>query len=167
MATAHTLARAIEKLGGCQLVLCGKQAIDGDTAQVGPGVAEELNIPHATYVRKIASLADDAICVERLVEGGIEVVEMIMPALLTVVKEINEPRLPSLRGIMRAKRMEVLVWDAEELGVDAARVGIAGSPTEVVRVFTPTLQKDTQMLEGSPEEQATQLVRGLRQAGLM
>ncbi len=167
LATAYTLARAIETLGGCDLVLCGKQAVDGDTAQVGPGVAEELDIPHATYVRKIASLSPQAIEVERLVEGGIEQVEMTMPALLTVVKEINEPRLPSLRGIMKAKRMEVTVWDAAELAVDAERVGLAGSPTEVVKVFTPQLEKDTQILEGSPDEQAKQLIHGLRQAGLM
>jgi electron transfer flavoprotein beta subunit len=164
LATAYTLARAIEKLGGADLILCGKQASDGDTAQVGPGVAEELDLPHATYVRRIATIADGSIRVERLVEGGVEVVELTLPALLTVVKEINEPRLPSLKGIMRAKRTEVTVWKLDDLGADPARTGSAGSPTEVVKVFTPSLRQHGELLAGSPEEMAAALVERLQAA---
>ncbi|MEW6107140.1 MAG: electron transfer flavoprotein subunit beta/FixA family protein, partial [Bacillota bacterium] len=151
LATSYTLAKAIEKLGGFDLVICGKQAADGDTAQVGPEVAEHLDIPHVTYVRKIEELSHGSpdsdgsgsrgapgfIRVQRMTEEGYEVIESPLPALITVVKEINEPRMPSIKGMLRAKKAAITLWTARDLGVDASRVGLAGSPTRVIRVFTP------------------------------
>ncbi|NPV71220.1 MAG: electron transfer flavoprotein subunit beta/FixA family protein [Firmicutes bacterium] len=162
LATAYTLARAIKQLGGADLILCGKQAIDGDTAQVGPGVAEELDIPHVTYVKKVVAFDGGRVRVERMVEGGVEVVESTMPVLLTVMKDINQPRLPTLKGIMRAKRTEIKVWGLEDIGADEERTGLKGSPTEVVRVFTPELRKQGQVLEAPVEEQVKVLVSRLR-----
>lgn len=167
LATSYTVARAIAKIGGADLVICGKQAIDGDTAQVGPGVAEELDIPHVTYVKKIVEIRDGYLKVERMVEGGYEVVEAGLPALITVVKEINEPRVPSLKGMMRARKAEIPVWKAGDLGVDPGRIGLAGSPTTVVRIFTPELRRRGEMLEGTAVEQARALVERLRSTRLI
>jgi electron transfer flavoprotein beta subunit len=98
-ATSHILSKAISKLGA-DVIICGKQAIDGDTAQVGPEVAEFLNIPHISYVRRVDDITEKTIKVQRLMDEGYDVVESSLPVLLTVVKELNEPRLPSLKGKM-------------------------------------------------------------------
>lgn len=164
LATAYALARGIDKLGGADLVICGKQAIDGDTAQVGPGVAEELDMPHITYVKKVVAIEDGKIKVERMVEGGVEVVESTLPVLLTVMKDINQPRLPTLKGIMRAKRTEIKVWTLEDIGADEEKVGLKGSPTEVVRIFTPELRKQGEVIELPAEEAVKVLVNKLREA---
>jgi len=103
-ATSYTLAQAIRKIGDYGVILCGKQASDGDTAQVGPGIAAHLNLPQITYVRKVETLEEKRIVAERLLENGYEVIESPLPCVLTVVKEINEPRLPSLKGKMNAKK---------------------------------------------------------------
>ncbi len=167
LATSYTLAEGIRKLGGVDLIICGKQAIDGDTAQVGPGIAEHLDIPHITYVRRIVELCPGYIRVERMVEGGYEVVETGLPALITVVKEINEPRLPSMKGLMRARRQEITVWTAQDLEVDPERIGLRGSPTEVIRVFTPEVRASGEMLQGDVQEQVQALVERLLKAGVL
>jgi len=166
LATAYTLARALEKLGPLDLVICGKQAVDGDTAQVGPGIAEELDIPHITYVRRIVDISESErrLKAERMIEGGIEVVETELPALITVVKDINQPRLPTLKGIMRAKRTEIKVWGPAEVGGTPERMGIRGSPTQVVRIFTPELRKKGLILQGPVDEQARTFVEFLKDA---
>jgi len=164
LATAYALACAIRKIGRYDLVLCGRQAFDGATGQVGPSLAEELGIPHVTLVRKIVDLGADRMRVERLVEGGYEVVETSLPALLTVVKEINEPRLPSLKGIMKAKKTNVPVWGAGDLDADPGRIGRAGSPTEVRRLYRPEARGGGELIEGEPPEQARALVERLREA---
>ena len=97
------MAGAIKKLGAFDLIICGKQASDGDTAQVGPGISTHLNIPQVTYVKKIEEARDKSMKVERMLEEGFEIIETPLPALLTVVKEINEPRMPSLKGLMKRK----------------------------------------------------------------
>ena len=112
LATSYALAMGIRKLGEFDLVICGKQAIDGDTAQVGPSLAEKLGIPHTAYVRKIEEIRDGYIRCQRLTDDGYEVIEMPLPALITVVKEINEPRLPSIKGKLKAKKAEVRVLSA-------------------------------------------------------
>jgi len=139
-ATAYTLSRAIKKCGAFDIILCGKQAIDGDTGQVGPGIARQLGISQLTYVFKIRKLDPESrtIVVERLLEEGREVVETSLPALLTVVKDINQPRYPTFLGIRRAAKMEVPVWGAADLpDADASKFGLKGSPTQVVRIFSP------------------------------
>lgn len=167
LATARVLAAAIRRLDDVAVVLCGKQAIDGDTAQVGPEVAELLDIPQVTYVRKVCELDQDSITVERMVEGGYTVIRASLPVLLTVVKDINEPRLPSLRGIMRAKRTDITSWGLSDLDLDQSQVGLDGSPTQVVKVFTPQLAARGEMIEGEPAEQARALVTRLRDAGVV
>ena len=149
LATSYTLAAAIRKLGTYDLIFCGKQAIDGDTAQVGPETAEHLGIAQATYVAKI-DVNGDVVRFEREQEEGYEVLEAKMPLLVSVVKSINEPRYPSIKGTMRANRAEITVWTADDLVVEEQKLGLKGSPTQVRKIFTPAqrtqgviIQKDT------------------------
>ena len=161
-ATSYTLARAIETLGNFDLILCGKQAIDGDTAQVGPGLASRLQVPYVTCVQKTRSVDDGSIVVERMMDDGYDVVRLPLPALLTVVKDINEPRVPSLKGKMKAKKARIRVLSAADIGAVEGCIGLAGSPTQVVRVFSPEPRGDRTVFSGTPEEQVEQLVAVLR-----
>jgi electron transfer flavoprotein beta subunit len=156
--TSYTLAAAIRKLPGYDVVLAGKQAIDGDTAQVGPGVAQFLGIPQVTYVRKIEIDGGSAVA-ERMMEDGYDVLRTPLPAVFTVVKEINEPRLPSLKGKMRAKKAEVPVWGPSDLDVDHAELGLDGSPTRVIRVFAPEAREGGRIFEGGVDEVVESLAR--------
>ncbi len=160
-ATTYTLAKAIEKLDGYDLVLCGKQAIDGDTAQVGPGLAQRLNIPYITYARKINECTREVIRLERMTDDGYDEVEMDLPALLTVVKEINEPRIPSLKGKMKAKKLQITTYTAADLKADPNCLGLKGSPTQVARVFSPEMRGDRSMITGTVAEQVEQLFEKL------
>lgn len=162
LATSYALASAIKKLADYDLVICGKQTMDGDTAQVGPSLAEKLGLPFIAYVSKIEEIKARHIRVERLIEEGHEVMEMPLPGLITVVKEINEPRLPSLKGMMKAKKTEIPVWTANDLAVDKRQVGLAGSPTQVIRIFTPERTRQSEILPGRIESQVEQLVEKLR-----
>ena len=150
--TAKILAAAINKIGNVDLVLCGKQAIDGDTAQVGPEVAEMLGIPHVAYVKKIRELHSDRLIVERVVETGIEIVEIKLPALLTVLKDINMPRLPSFKLKCAAKKCSLPVWGVAELGMAESEVGLEGSPTTVMQTFTAEPRGKCEMLHGTQDE---------------
>lgn len=162
LATAYTLSRGVAKLGEFGLIICGKQAIDGDTAQVGPSLAEQLDIPHATYVRKVQSVDEEKMVVERMTEDGYEVIELAMPTLITVLKDINQPRLPSLKGKLRAKKAQIEIWGKEDLDVEEERLGLAGSPTQVVKIFTPQRARDCRVLEGTAEEMAKVLAQELK-----
>lgn len=157
-ATAYTLAQAIRKLGQVDVILCGKQAIDGDTGQVGPGIARQLGINQLTYVFKILKLDPEtrALAVERLLEEGREVVETQLPALLTVVKDINQPRYPTFLGIRRATKLEIPVWGAADLpATDATKLGLKGSPTQVVKVFSPPKREGkVEMITGDTVDEA-------------
>ncbi|HHU62876.1 MAG TPA: electron transfer flavoprotein subunit beta/FixA family protein [Clostridiales bacterium] len=161
LATAYTLSMGIKKLGKYDIILCGKQATDGDTAQVGPSLAEKLGIPHITYVKRIEKIEDRKIRAQRMTEDGYEVIETTLPALLTVVKEINEPRLPSIKNKLRAKKAHIPIWTAEDINADKRLTGLNGSPTKVVRTFVPDMKIDGEMVQGSPEEQAAYLVQKL------
>lgn len=161
-ATSYTLARAIETLGGADLVLCGKQAIDGDTAQVGPGLARRLGLSYVTCAQKVRHAGKDGLVVERMMDDGYDVVELPLPALLTVVKDVNEPRVPSLKGKMRAKSAEITIFSAAAIGADPACIGLAGSPTRVVRVFAPPPRGNRQVFGGSATEQVEQLLTRLQ-----
>ncbi|MEW6095343.1 MAG: electron transfer flavoprotein subunit beta/FixA family protein [bacterium] len=162
LATSYTLSMGIKKIGKFDLIICGKQAIDGDTAQVGPELAEKLDIPQICWVRKIVEIKNQTLRVERVLEDGYEVVEAQLPVLLTVVKEINEPRLPSLRGKLTAKKKEIPIWGAQELGILPEQVGLAGSPTQVIRTFTPPPRKDRKILQGEVKDIVTELVSELK-----
>jgi electron transfer flavoprotein alpha/beta subunit len=161
-ATAYTLSSAIRKLGAFDIILCGKQAIDGDTGQVGPGIARQLNISQLTYVFKIRKLDPDskAVVVERLLEEGREVVETQLPALLTVVKDINQPRYPTFMGIRKATRMQIPTWTAADLaGANVDRFGLKGSPTQVVRVFSPPRREGkVDMIQGDTPDQVAAIL---------
>lgn len=165
LATSYTLSRAVARLE-YDLVVCGRQTIDGDTGQVGPEMSEMLGVPFVAYVSKVRDIAEGRMTAERMVEDGHEVVEALLPAVITVVKEINVPRLPSLRGKMKARKMEIPVWTAADLAVDEASVGLAGSPTAVVKVFFPRRQSDGEVLEGDAGEQVERLVEKLRGLGI-
>jgi electron transfer flavoprotein beta subunit len=161
-ATSYTLAKAAMSLGSFDLILCGKQAIDGDTAQVGPGLASQLNIPYVTCVQKVREIEKGFMQVERMMDDGYDVVRLPLPALLTVVKDINEPRVPSLKGKMRAKKAEIRCCSAVDIMADENCIGLAGSPTQVVKVFTPPPRGDRTVFSGTPEEQVMQLVQQLK-----
>lgn len=161
-ATSYTLAMALKKMGDVSVILCGKQASDGDTAQVGPGIAAHLNLPQITYVRKIDAMDNQKIVAERLLEDGVETIEAPLPCVLTVVKELNEPRLPSLKGKMAAKKAQIVVWKAADLACEAGNIGLDGSPTKVVRVFTPPPRQGGQVLSGEPHVIVSQLVEKLK-----
>ncbi|NLK07451.1 MAG: electron transfer flavoprotein subunit beta/FixA family protein [Firmicutes bacterium] len=162
LATSYALALAVQKLESVDLIICGKQAADGDTAQVGPGLAANLDRPHVTEVRKIRHIEEDKMVVERLTDTGYEVIRLSLPAVITVVKEINEPRIPGLRGMMRAKKAQIPAWDAEYIGADPQRLGLKGSPTRVWRTFEPTRHGQGEMLRGTAGEQAVLLWEKLR-----
>ena len=151
-ATAYTLAQGIRRLGDYDIVLCGKQAMDGDTGQVGPGIANQLGIPQLTYVSRIRQADPEGrtIEVERLLEEGREVVRTSLPALITVLKDINQPRYPNFRGIRKARRMEIPVWGPAELPeAQLSLLGMEGSPTKVVKVYTPPKREGkVTMLQG-------------------
>jgi electron transfer flavoprotein beta subunit len=165
-ATAYTLSRAVAKLEKYDLIICGRQTIDGDTGQVGPEMAEMLNIPFIAYVSLIEETKDRYLRVRRMVEEGHEVIETTLPAVITVAKEINVPRLPSLRGITKSKSVTVPTWGIKELGVDSAMVGLAGSFTQVIKVFFPQRVHQAEMLSGNLEKQVETLIDRLKKAGL-
>ena len=163
-ATSLTLSRAIENLGPVELVICGKQAIDGDTAQVGPGLAAHLDRPYTTYARRLELLNGGQLRAERITDFGYEIVQMELPAVVTVVREIGDPRMPGLKHKMRAKKKEIPILGAAELRLNPAEVGLQGSYTQVVRVFSPPPRCDREMLNGEAEEQAEQLLKLLQKA---
>lgn len=166
-ATSYTLARGVEKLAPFDLIICGKQAVDGDTAQVGPGLAERLGLPYAAWVRKIEAVEEDRVRVQRLMDDGYDRLEISLPALLTVVKEINEPRVPSLKGKMRAKTQKIPVYGAADLGADPEKVGLSGSYTQVIRVFAPVRRREREMLAGPVEKQVRDLWVNLKNRQLI
>lgn len=161
-ATSHTLASAIRKMGDCTLIVCGKQASDGDTAQVGPGIAAHLDLPQVTYVRRIEHVDEKHLVAERLMEDGVEAVDCPLPCVLTVVKEINEPRLPSLKGKLAAKKAQLTHWTAKDLGCAPGDIGLEGSPTKVVKIFSPPPRGGGQVFKDDPEEAVRQIVAKLK-----
>jgi electron transfer flavoprotein alpha/beta subunit len=161
------LGIALNKIADFDLVLAGRQAIDGDTAQVGPQLAEYLKIPQITYVRELA-IDDGKVRAKRSLEDGYEEIEAQLPALLTITKEANEPRYPHAASIMNAYReLEVAFWGAEDIGADPETVGLNGSPTQVKRSFTPPPKEPGQILKGAPAEAAKDLVAILRQKNII
>ncbi len=157
-ATTAALAAAIEAMEGVDLIICGKQAVDGDTAQVGPGIAQRLELPQVAFVKAFTEVAADKLVVERQMDDGYDVVALPLPGLVTVVREVGEPRPPSLKGKMRAKKYEVPVKGAADLGLAEDQVGLAGSYTQVVKVFAPQASGEQRMLEGSAEQTGAQVV---------
>jgi len=170
LVVSQILAAATQKIGDVDAVFFGKQAIDGDTAQVGPGIATRLGIPQLTYVSKIkeVNLEQKKIVVERLLEHGREVVESSLPTLITVVKDINEPRLPSLLGIKKAAKAQIPTLTAKDIGADENRIGLKGSPTWVTKVFSPEARGGSgEILKGELGEVVPLLVNKLMDTKLI
>jgi len=166
-ATSYALAQGIKKIGAYDLVIAGKQAIDGDTAQVGPETADMLGIPFVAYIRKIEHVEGAKMVAERLMDEGYDVVETSLPALITVVKEINEPRMPSLKGKMKAKSLKIAAWSAQDINADPNKLGLKGSPTQVVRIFPPVPRGQREILSGSIEEQVSTVAKKLKEQSLI
>lgn len=142
IATAKALGAAIKKQGPVDMIICGERATDGETGQTGAMIANYLNIPVQTYVSEI-EVKDHSVVVKRTVEGGFERVEVPFPMMATVNKDINEPGFPTLDGKLKAKEVPITVWSDEDLDVDKSELGLGGSPTRVVKVFSPKLSRDT------------------------
>ena len=158
IATAKALTAGIRKTGMPDLILCGKMASDGDTAQVGPMVAEMLSIPHVTDIAEILDLKDGVLTCRRMTDDGYSTITIQLPALVTVVKEINVPRLPSIAGMLRGHSTEIPMIRADALDVSKEELGLSGSPTQVVRSFVPIRDRHCQILEGSDIAKADALL---------
>jgi electron transfer flavoprotein beta subunit len=167
LATAATLGKAIEKIKSYDLIICGRQTLDGDTGQVGPELAENLGIPFIAYVSKIEEIANGKIRVQRMVEDGYETIEASLPAVITVVKEICVPRMPSLRGLSKSKTAQIPVWTTKDIAAEKETIGQAGSGTWVIKVFYPQRMQHAEMLKGEPAEQAKALIEKLREVKLI
>ena len=160
-ATSYVLSKAVAKITNYDIVICGRQTLDGDTGQVGPELSEMLKLPFVSYVSKVEEIKDKHIRVQRMIEEGHEVIETTLPAVITVVKEINVPRLPSLRGSMKAKTAKIPVWTAADIGAEVDKSGIPGSPTRVVKIFFPKREHKSEIFQGTVEEQVAKLVERL------
>ena len=160
LATARCLATAIRRIGDVDLVFCGSYSLDGSTSQVGPQIAELLDIPDLTHVTAL-SLEGGALRARCATERGETVYECDLPALVTFDKEVNVPRTASMTGIMRAASTGVTCWTAADLGLSPAEVGLGGSPTQMLNIFTPPAARKGEMLEGSPSQMAAALVAKL------
>lgn len=162
-ATSYILAKAIDKIGDVDLVICGKQAIDGDTAQVGPGIAAHLDWLQAACVMNVEDVSEDSIRVKRMHEDGYDICDLSFPAVLTVVKGINIPRVPTLKGCLASQKSEITVWKPADIGTDADKIGLEGSPTRVVKTQSPPARcSSTKVLTGTAEQCAHDLIRELR-----
>ena len=165
LATSYTLGEMVRKLGGFDLILCGKQAIDGDTGQVGPGLAERLGVPQVTFAIEL-EVTDGELRARRVLDDFFEVVEVKLPAVVTVVKQINEPRYPSMRNVLKAKRAEITKWSLSDLEADPAQTGFDGSPTQVIEVWPPERRAGGKLLQGSVEEIVEEIANAIKQMNL-
>ncbi len=167
LATSYTLAAAVRKLGTYDIIFCGKQAIDGDTAQVGPEMAEHLGISQITYAAKI-DVDGNTVRVEREQEEGYEIIDVEFPVVISVVKAMNEPRFPSIRGTMKANRAEILVWTAADLDVNEQQLGLKGSPTQVRKIFTPPQRTNGVLIhKDTAREAVAELIKNLSDAKIV
>ena len=160
-ATSLTLAAAIRETGPFDLVLCGKQAVDGDTAQVGPEIAAHLDWAQVTYATRLEREDDRHLLVDRLFDDGHARLRVRLPAVVTVLKEANEPRLPSLSARIRSLRCEIRTLGAHAVGIEPNRLGLEGSPTRVDRIAVPESGRQTTRFEGGPAETAQRLAEVL------
>ena len=167
-ATSYALAKAIETIGGADLILCGKQAVDGDTAQVGPGIAAKLDIMQAANVSKVNEIENDFITVSRMNENGYDILKLRLPALLTVLKDINVPRIPKLKNARMARTAEITVWKPDDIGADPEKIGLNASPTRVVKTEPPAVRNAvTVRIDGEPADVAKALAKELSRRGIM
>ena len=165
--TAYALAMAIKKIGEYDIVFCGREASDWNAGQVGSGIAEILELPSVTLVKKI-DIADGKAKIERATDEGYEVMEVSLPALLTISHEIGEPRYPTIKGIMAAKKKEPTIWKPADIGVESSQIGAAGRHTKLLKLFQPIREGKCEIVEGeNPEEAAVNLAVKLREAKIL
>lgn len=164
LATGYALAEGIKKLDQFDLIVCGMQTTDGDTAQVGPAIAELLNIPHVAYVNRVLGATAETLTVQQDMADSIEVAEVSFPALITVTKEVNQPRLPSFRRKLETKDREIRIFTLDDL-IDRTEehYGLKGSPTQVERIFPPESNTEQTMWEGVPEDLARRIYHKLKE----
>lgn len=165
-ATSLTLAYAIRKVGAYDLILCGRQAIDGDTAQIGPQVADWLDIPQISYVFDIEKIEDGNLTAKRRLEDGYEKIEAELPCLLTIISEMNTPRYPRVDRLISScrERAAIRVWNAADIGVQTRDVGYEGSLTHVIKTFAPKLRRQIEIIEGTNTEAVAGLIDRLRKS---
>jgi len=166
LATSYTLSQAIKKIGDYSIILCGREAMDGSTGQVGPELAEHLEVPVINYISRIINISDNQIECIRLLEDHYETLKSPLPAVITVIKEINEPRLPSLKGMLKAKKAQIPVWTKQHIGGNDNQYGQDGSPTKVVEIWHPEIKKEGRIVKGEPDELAEILFQELKKLGV-
>jgi len=151
-ATSLTLAKTIEHMGDYDLIITGLKTTDGDTGQTGPEMAEHMGIPHVCYVNEVSEIKDGKVTLKRIMDDGIETLEAPLPLLLSVSKDINQPRLATLRGRLKAKKAEIKEITNTDLGLDPKEIGLDGSFTRVVKIFEPTTHEAGEVVEGTTDE---------------
>lgn len=165
LATAYTLSLGVKHIGDFDLIICGKMAVDGDTAQIGPELAENLSIPHVTDVCELIRVSEKDLVCKKVTDDGHQILQVKLPALLTVVKDINMPRLPSIPGVLFGLAAPFEMLDAAALKADPSRIGLMGSPTQVVKTYTPERQNEAIPLAGDAKAQAdkiAELIKGVQ-----
>lgn len=167
LATAYALAAGIQKLGRFDLILCGNETVDGATGQVGPQLAELLDISHITHVNEIEFIDETSLKARQALEYGYLRVQVKLPALLSVIKGINKFRLPTALAIVKAARREIKSWGCADTGLEKDNIGLNGSPTHVVGVFEHKFKRRGEILEGEPQEVAKKVVVRLRELGVI
>jgi len=164
---AYALAMSIRKIGDYDLIFCGREASDWNAGQVGSGIADILGLPSTTLAKKI-DITDGKVKVERMTEDGYEVVELSLPALITVSHEIGEPRYPTIKGIMAAKKKEPVIWKPGDIGVESSQVGAAGRRTKLAKLFQPVREGKCEIIEGeNPEDMGANLALKLRETKVL
>jgi electron transfer flavoprotein beta subunit len=168
-ATSSALGKAVERVGKFDLVICGRQAIDGDTAQIGPQVADYLKVPHVSYVFDIESVGKKSLVVKRRLEDGYERIQCTLPALLTVIGELNVPRHPEVAALIEAckEKAPIKIWNAADIGVQTREVGLEGSLTHVIKTFAPKSERRSEMIQGDAKTAARTLVESFREKRLI
>ena len=166
-ATAYALAMAIKKIADYDLIFCGRQAADWDAGQVGLGIAEILGLPSISVAKKV-NIDDNKASIERVTTDGYEVIEVSLPALITISNESGEPRYPTIKGIMAAKKIEPSVWKPADIGVEPSQIGTAGRHTKLLKLFQPVHEGKCEFVEGEDtEETGINLALKLREAKLL
>ena len=159
-ATAFTLSLAIKKIGKFDVVLCGQQAIDGDTGQVGPELAQHLSIPQVTYVEEIKIKKNNKFFIKKQTEDGFQKLEVSMPILLALLPPTSfNPEYPSFKGVLKAENKKIIIWNAESLGGDQSKFGLQGSLTQVKEIYNPKLRKKGRILTGDTKDITKELAR--------
>lgn len=160
-ATSFTLGLCIEKMGSFDVVICGLKTTDGDTGQVGPELAEHLVVPHVCYVNGILDVADGRIRLTRMLDDGVETLDAPLPIVISVTKEINQPRLATLRGRLNARKAEIRHITSKDVQAPPSQLGLDGSYTRVIKIFTPTPPAAGEVIEGSPDDLAEKILEKL------